>query len=67
MNDAEADWLLGYDAKTLQHRPPKLQDTLDDLLGSFPDQELLSVEQGDHRVRRLLNELNQVGIDREQL
>ena len=67
MNAAETDTSPAADAKTFQHRPAELEDEFDNLLGSFPDQDLFSIEQGDYRVGRLLDELDQVGIDREQL
>jgi hypothetical protein len=67
MNAAKTESRRCVDTETFQHGSPELEDSLDDLFGSFPDEDLLSVEQCDHRVGRLLDKLNQVGIDREQL
>ncbi len=67
MNAAETSRLAVADAKTFQHRSAKLKDELDDLFGSFPHQDLFSINQGDYRVGRLLDKLDQVGIDCEQL
>jgi hypothetical protein len=54
MNAAKTERRRCVDTETFQHGSPVLEDSLDDLFGSF-------------RVGRLLDKLNQVGIDREQL
>src|SRR5271165_1206258 len=43
----------------------KLQDAVDHLSGGFTHHELLAVEQRDDRVRRLLDVLNKVGVERQ--
>lgn len=42
---------------------PELNDALEDLLSGLAHQDFFSVEQCDDRVRALLHEFDQVGID----